>query len=277
MDILYLSDNLIALTGPVDRSTGGAVADSGTVNARLYDESKETRTVALVTRTTRDETSAATSVQVPLFSPNPINAGDTVRVYLDDGSVKEAALSGVTPATGYMTLTCGALGVAAAAGSRVEIRTTATAATKLVIPADTSLALGDTVDFAAVPATQQRTITQIQRLVATEDADNVAATPAPNQPWFDVITLDSALGTATPADSLIRAYLGADIALSSFGTFPTSNPVAGDTAWGFRGTIPDTQVGLAPGQRVRIEIVYNGGAGLQKVTALVATVRENSG
>ena len=75
----------------------------------------------------------------------------------------------------------------------------------------------------------------------------------------------------------MRVKLGSDITMTSFGSFPTSSPVAGDTAWGFRGTITDTIGALKSGMKVRIEIDYNGGAGLKHVTSMLATVLENSG
>lgn len=274
--IFYLADNLIQLNGPVDSSSGAAVTDSGTVKARLYDENKETRTEALVTRAVSSGVSSSDFVLAPLFSPEPTGNGDVARAYLDDGSVKEGAIIKNVD-TGYQKLIFGStLGAGVSAGNRVEIRTTATSATLIVIPRNTSLQIGDTIDFSATPSTHQRTITQIQRLVATEDAENVLATPSANHAEYDVVTLDSATASALPAGSPIRVYLGADITLTSFGTFPTSSPVAGDTSWGYRGTIADDHVGLKPGQKVRVEIVGDFGAGIKSVSAVTATVMEKT-
>jgi len=213
-------------------------------------------------------------VKVPLFTPDPISSGDKVRVTLDDGSVKEAVLTGKANSTGYQTLTFGTtLGVSSAAGNLVEVRTLVASAVLFTVRPDVLLEIGDDVEILQDDGSPlSSTITQVQRVVATEDADNVAAVPAKNQPVFHAFTTAAGRAQATSSGSRVQVKLGADVSLSSFGSFPASNPVSGDAAWGFRGTIPDTQAGLKAGQDVRVEVTYNGGAGLQLVTSIFAKV-----
>jgi hypothetical protein len=70
--------------------------------------------------------------------------------------------------------------------------------------------------------------------------------------------------------------LGVDLTLTSFGDFPTANPIVGDPAWGFRTTLPDTHADLKIGQDIRIEITHDGGAGLKLVSAIRAKVVEGA-
>jgi hypothetical protein len=270
------SDNLIALNGPVDNSTGAVVGTSPTsCKARIYNERKETQVRTFATRLTAAALSGDSAVKVPLLSPDPIVSGDTVRVTLDDGSVKEAALSGSANSTGYQTLTFATtLGVAAATGNLVEVVTKVASATVFPIRADTLLEVGDQVEIRQDDGQSlTTTIIQLQKVVATEDASDLAPTAAKNQPTFFAITVAAGRAQATTAGARLRVKLGDDVSsLASFGSFPTSNPVAGDTAWGFRGAIPDDQAGLKAGQDVRVEIEYNGGAGLQLVTSIMAKI-----
>ncbi len=74
-----------------------------------------------------------------------------------------------------------------------------------------------------------------------------------------------------------RLITASPITLSAYGTFPsTPDAIAGDATWGYRGTLTDTQAGLEIGQRVRIEINFNGGGGLQLLETIDAIVSKGS-
>jgi hypothetical protein len=83
--------------------------------------------------------------------------------------------------------------------------------------------------------------------------------------WVDIPGSNVWLGGGGPntlnvtslAGALVKRRLGPpsdNISLTSFGTFPTSDPIVGDPTWGYRGTIPHDHPDLQPGMRVRGEI-----------------------
>ena len=283
----YQSDNTITLAGPVNVSLDSAVDTSPTttVTAKLYHERKEVRTVAFVTRCTHAEATSSVLIGVPKTTPTVFEASDTVEITQDDGSIHETTIVSVaTGSPGYdvLTLTAG-LASAAAAGSTVRLTKKSATATILVIQSPggpIALEKGDAIEIDL--DTGLRTgiqVDQVRTITAVEDADNVTATAALNQAVFDCITLSGATTGTVSAGRKVRRKLGADVAMTSFGTtdgvFP-SNPVLGDTSWGFRGVITDTHDDLEVGMTVRIEVVFNGGTDLQMVKALRANVVEDT-
>jgi len=66
------------------------------------------------------------------------------------------------------------------------------------------------------------------------------------------ITVTTGLASAAAAGSRVMAKLGADIAMSEYGT-----PVVGATDWGRQGAIESTHADLALDQAVRIEITLS--------------------
>jgi hypothetical protein len=279
----YKSDNAITLAGPVNLNLDTAVQTAApvpTVTAKLYHERKEVRTVEFVTRLTLDEAISSTVINLPKFTPSVFEVGDTVVIDQDDGSVHETTISTFNLATGYDSLSIAAgLTKTAAAGS--TLRLTKKGATSLILVIQSpggpiTLEKGDTIEIDLDSGIIGLSVDQVRTITAVEDADNLDPTVAPGQDTFECITLSSTLTGTVSAGRKVRRKLGADIAMTNFGTFPTSNPVLGDTSWGFRGTIADTHDDLEVGMTVRIEVIFNGGVGLQMVKALRANVVEDT-
>ena len=286
-NILFLSDNLISLNGPVDRSTLAAVSSSPTsCVARLYDESKETRVARFVTRLTSAVAASDTTIDVPTIRNGTYRTiqevNETAEIMYDDGVKRSTTLSGVSVLDGFDRVTTASLPQAAAVGNRVEVVTYPVGVQMIPVEADPKIVDGDSVELSMDDGTLEvGTATAVVSATITEDATDTDAllrsthsAIGHDQIWTVRTTATTA---AVSAGARVRVKLGADVAMTSFGSFPTSNPVAGDTSWGFRGIVPDTNSGLKSGMKVRIEIDYNGGAGLKHVTSLLATVMENSG
>lgn len=286
-NILYLTDNLVALNGPVDRSTGAAVSSSPTsCVARIYDESKETRVAKVVTRLTEAVTAISTTISIPTIRNGTFRlvqeVNEVAEITYDDGVKRASTLSGTTELDGFDRVTASALSANAAIGNPVEIETYPIGVQMIPLAPDPRIVDGDSVELHMDNGTLEvGTATEVVKAVITEDATDTDAAvrstlrAANHAPVWTVRT--TATIAAISAGARARVKLGSDITMTSFGSFPTSNPVAGDPAWGFRGTIIDTIGALKSGMKVRIEIDYNGGAGLKHVTSMLATVLENSG
>ncbi len=286
-NILYLSDNLVALNGPVDRSTGAAVSSSPTsCVARIYDESKATRVAKVVTRLTEAVTASSTTISVPTIRSGTFRlvqeVNEVAEITYDDGVKRASTLSGTTELDGFDRVTASALSADAAIGNTVEIDTYPIGVQMIPVDPDPKIVDGDSVELHMDDGTLEvGTATEVVKAVITEDATDTDAAvrstlrAVNHDPVWTVRT--TATTAAISAGARMRVKLGSDITMTSFGSFPTSNPVAGDTAWGFRGSISDTIGALKSGMKVRIEIEYNGGAGLKHVTSMLATVLENSG
>jgi len=147
----------------------------------------------------------------------------------------------------------------------------------LVVDRPGSIELGDQLEILQDDGTLLvTTLTQFQKISGLEDTDNGTATAVPNQPIFYALTIADDLTAACSAGCRIRVKLGVDLTLTSFGDFPTANPIMGDPDWGFRAILPDTHLDLKIGQDVRIEITHDGGAGLKLVSAMSAKVVEGA-
>lgn len=281
MKIRYQSDNTIALSGPVNADLDAAVALSPppTVTASLYHERKEVRTVEFVTRLTLDEPSTVTVIALPKTTPAVFEAADTLAIDQDNGTVHETTIVSVNVGNaGFdeVTITAG-LTAAASAGSTVRLTKKGGTSVILVIQSPggpIALEKGDTVVVDRDIGAATFAVNQVRTITSVEDAANVTATVARNQATFECIELSAALSGAVSSGRSVRRKLGTDITMASFGTFPTSNPLLGDSSWGFRGLITDAHVGLEIGMTVRIEVIFNGGADLQMVKSLRANVVE---
>jgi len=281
--ILFRSDTLIQLNGPVDSSTGAAVDTSPTTCiARLYDERKETRTAEFQTRLTLGADASATTLKIPKFTPSTVfGILDTILIELDDGNTEQRSVSGHldTSNAGYDVITVGSgISYAASAGNLVFLKIKSSGASVFALERAGALAVGDQVEIYEDDGDLKvANISKLQAVSATEDSVNVLATAAKDQPVFFAVTLDSAFTGAVSSNARIRRKLGSDVSMTtSFGSFPTTDVVAGDSSWGFRGVIPDTQSDLVPGQDVRIEVTYDDGANKRLLTSMLAKVLEKT-
>lgn len=104
--------------------------------------------------------------------------------------------------------------------------------------------------------------------------------------WFDLglvtavdhdlrtLTVTNAVPTLASVGNRVSAALGTGAQHVVAMTFYQSSfaPAVGRTDYGFRGTIPDDQVGLAIGVPIRIEIDLNASAGVRQTSIIRAVV-----
>jgi hypothetical protein len=248
----YLSDNLIELQGPVDMANDAAVGDTPSpgVSAKLYDCAMDARLSKYRTILLEDAAAGATEIYVADLSP--ITAGATILIEMDNGQ-KDAAQVQSVGASGLVTITGYPIAVAAAAGRQVEI----------------------------VTYDSTTTIIGIDNFSQWEDGMNMEITLNDGttvESEVSLIDRDAgymkfgALGVDASAGNLVKRKIGADISnFADFGTFPTSDPVVGDSAWGFRGTIASDHAEIQLGMRIRGEILYDDGT-LTLTRKVIATV-----
>lgn len=88
------------------------------------------------------------------------------------------------------------------------------------------------------------------------------------------ITITTAIPSACAVGNRVSAALGTgaqhEIAMAFYQS--SFAPAVGRTDYGFRGTIPDDQVGLAIGVPIRIEIDLNAAAGVRQTAVVRAVV-----
>ena len=274
-----LTDTLIQYVGPINELTGAVLdqdaldASGGSALFRVFDLGKSAETILARTRLRSAVAAAGASLEVPAFTPAFIEAGDTLVVSQDDRSAHESTVSSYTPAAGFDTIVlAGGLVSAAAAGSSVYLATKA--AGGLVFPyrqldRDCPVARVDDLELETdTPATYDaRIVSQVQRVSANESNSAGTIVKAPNQEFFDALTLTVGSATAISAARGIRRKLGGDVTMVEYGT-----PVAGEDTWGFQGAIPDTLGSLVVGQSLYVEVHFDGGPGLKDIDDLTLPV-----
>jgi hypothetical protein len=184
----------------------------------------------------------------------PITVGALILIDLDNGQQEQTTVTSTVGSTGEVAISGQPLPSAASEGNLLTV----------ITYHDSTLVVG------------------IDNFGQWEDGMNMEITLGNgNRVEFEVsfldpdsgyLTLSSSLSSDTPAGALVKRKIGpAEIALTAFGTFPTSDPVIGDPEWGFRGTIAHNASDLALGMRVRGEITAVDGA-LNLTRKAVATV-----
>lgn len=230
----WLSDNLIELRGPVDIASNVAFGSGSTVSAKLYDTALDCRAGFYRTVTTADALSTATSVSVQ--DRTPFFVGDLVGISQDDGTEIRATITSLPGGDLDINFSGDSLTADSSKGSTVRRLQLSTTSTFITLDNwdgwENNMNMEITVNGGAL----------IEKTVTFIDRDSGYA------------TLSSTLGTAVDVGNVIKRKIGANISMSAFGVFPTSNPVIGDPAWGFRGTIASTHADIALGMRIRGEI-----------------------
>jgi hypothetical protein len=261
--IRYRWDNVIEFRGPVDLTLDAAMSTiiASTVStARLYNEAKDTKLVDLVTELSADHDAAADDLSVD--SIVGFADADTLRVDLDDGTVKETTLD-EAPSGVVLNLAAG-ITSAASKGNKVHRVKMGTNATYLAVEDIGTLRddplrdwrIGDELSFLHDNfALQEVTVAQ------------VLVVPCP------LIVIDTAVVAATSTGKQVKNKLGADITMADFGSFPGSAPVVGDPAWGFRGTIDKNHLGLLLDMYVRGEMTIADGT-IDAFPVVRGTVKE---
>jgi hypothetical protein len=284
------SDNFVYLYGPVDQSTGNAITSSPTgCEYVVFDESLEASLSIFETRLVFPEDLGSTSVSLPKFSvSNVINAGDTIRVTAENGEHQDRiVISIVTSSTSHDQYNF-AVGsnYAFPAGSKAELVNRANGSDAKLFTFDKKPGFEPGSSFQIIPNAENiatvtdLSVTWVVKIEASEGSTvGGPASPSVNHPEFWGVR------TATNSDqntttNLIRSRLSSGD-MSSFPSsgFPTSGAISGDSSWGFRGIIEDSQFGITSsriktGDVVRIQIILNAGAGARHVTSILATVVE---
>ena len=284
------SDNFVYLYGPVDQSTGNAITSSPNgCEYSVFDESLETNLSIFETRLVFPEDLSSTSVSLPKFSvSNVINTGDTLRVTAENGEHEDRIVTSiVTSSTSHDQYNFAVTsGYAFPAGSKVELVNRANTSNAKLFTFDKKPGFKPGSNFQIVPSTGGSTsltnlsVAWVVRIEASEGSTaGGPASPSVNHPefWGVRTNTDADRNTTT---NLIRSRLASGD-MSSFPStgFPTSGAISGDSSWGFRGIIDDSDFGISQGlikngDVVRIQIILNAGAGAKHVTSILATVVE---
>lgn len=249
----YLSDNLIELRGPVDIANDAAI-DAATVSAKLYDTALDTTVGAYTTVLTADALSAAGTIFVQ--DRTPFAVLDAIGVQRDDGTEQVVVVSVLPGSAGEITIVP-VLTEASAKGSTVKM-----------------IALGPNADFITLADWSEwqnfytMEITRGSASVTVSTVEQVLSLI--NRDAGYAVIVPGALGD-TAVGNPIKRKIGADITMTAFGSFPTSNPVVGDPTWGYRGTIDHDHSEIALGMRIRGEITLTKGT-LNLSRKAIATV-----
>jgi hypothetical protein len=284
--IVLGADNLARILGPTRKDTGVALdnTNSGATSlARMFDERKETEICLATTRFRASENSGSSSFTIPNIYPQWLEAGDIITIVDDFDQRYERTVSLVTggtdidvPATNFDTVTItGVIETNTSAGTKVFLKRKAATAVYFPIRApQRQWEDGDAYELRANDLSAQ-TGTIAAYFAATDSSQDGAI--AIDQAEYAVMEL-AAPTVLADVGSRIRAQIGGDIAMSEFpsgGAGTPPDPVAWVGDGGFSGTIPDTQLGLKVGDMIRVEIHFNGGAGLQLIDAVLAPVVES--
>jgi len=235
--LYYRSDNLIELRGPVNAATDAAIDSGATVTALLYNADKDAIFNGYTTKTTVD--AAASDVAITVQDSTPFAVGEPCKIRMDNGVDHYFGIISL-PGSDVLGFAAQGLAYAASAGAlvtRLGLTTSLSGSTHLSISDWSGWEENDAYEIeSSAKVITTGTLSQINR-----DRNYALMSTAP-------------LGTAALGALVKCPIITTPITLASYGTFPTSNPVAGDPTWGFRGTIDHNQIGLYPGMRVRAEI-----------------------
>ena len=284
------SDNFVYLYGPVDQSTGNAITSSPTgCEYVVFDESLETNLSIFETRLVFPEDLSSTSVSLPKFSvSNVINAGDTLRVTAENGEHQDRIVIGVVTSSTSHDQYNFAIGsnYAFPAGSKVELANRTNGSNNYLFTFDKKPGFKPGSRFQIIPNSENivtltnLSVAWVVKIEASEGSTvGGPASPSVNHPEFWGVRTNSN-SDQTTTTNLIRSRLASGD-MSSFPSsgFPTSGAISGDSSWGFRGRIDDSDFGITTnsiktGDVVRIQISLNAGAGAKHVTSILATVVE---
>ena len=282
--INYLSDNYVDLSGPINESTGAAVGTVPTsCTLRVFNERKETRTSTLETRLVSSVLTSSNTVYLPKMNPAVVRAGDLLRFYSSDDSVREGTVVSVlttdtfadrfvlaAPIGGFPVTTIDA-------GAKVITVRQAASAVWLHFDDEPKFQIGDTIElYQDNRITLNGAVTQIQEVEFTQaELATETATKSIDHPNLWAVRFSVVTNANCSGNNRVRVQLGGDISMTSFGSFPAANPVAGDPAWGFRAIIPYDHPGIVRGQDLRLEINYDGGTNSKLITGRRAKVLED--
>ena len=234
----WLSDNLITMAGPVIAETGLPPSEtpSGGVSAKLYDTSLDT-SLDRHEETLTEDYDEATDV-ITVSDPLLFESDTTMEVLLDDGSLSDRTV--LSKSGSDITMDAG-LGGPASKGNSVTITRYPSGMTYVGLTNMDEWLIGMTIEITLANGTLE------EFTVTSSDRDSG---------W---VKLHTGTGSSAVAGGLVKRKIGADVSMSSYGTFPTADPEPGDETWGFRGTINHNHAGIQLGMRLRAEITYEDG------------------
>jgi hypothetical protein len=229
--VLEKTDTLVELYGPVDVANDAAVETPDSVLANVYNDAKESQVGGPVTTLTADALAAAGTIFVAVT--DHLQQGFTIGILQElTGLVHVSAITAI-PNPGEITLTTPLVN-AARAGDPVSLRIVDIGSTVIPIEDPQRFEVGDSVEVLQDDATvHSTTVNAIGELT---------------------LTLAGALTVAASAGNRVSNPITTGIALSAYGSFPASDPVPEDPAWGYRGKIAFDLAGLELGQTIRAEI-----------------------
>lgn len=260
----------IYVVGPTKDIDGTVVdaASGATCEFRTYDKRKEQAIIVAETRL-REDMAASTSVcTIPHITPQWLEAGDTVEIFLDSGIFYPRTVSSVVagtddsvPATNFDTVTfTGPIPSAASVGA--AIRQTSKSSTSFsVIPIKSHdsppvLAATDIVEMWLSDPTVDVAfaITDVSKTISTEDG-----AAAKNQEEHDTMSLFYVSGTKQNsfAGQIFRTRIANAVAMPEYGTV-----VAGSDLWGFSGVLNPVTAAWVAGALAEIYTILDNGAGL---------------
>lgn len=250
----YLSDNLIELQGPVDMATNAAVPnDPDSCEAKLYDADLDCRVSDLGSRLAEETVAGDTIVvEQTVF----LTTGSIILIQTTNDRFIERTIQSVDGLNLILTVDIGA-GIPK--GNLVNVHTRSIGAGFIPLDDASEWKTDMTMEITNIDGTTSE--------FSLGYVDHVGSFV-----WLG----GDALSTAVRVGAVVKRRLGAtpddDIDMTTpYGSFPASDPVAGDEAWGFRGVIPHDHPELALGLRVRGEITYvDGTVNLRR--KVVATV-----
>lgn len=291
MTIIRGSDNSVKLLGPHKESDGSALdfTNAGATSTfELYDDRRETRIIPARTRLQADAVIGLTFT-IPHIVPQWLESGDSILIIGSDGEKMRRIVNTITPGTDELTPATNfdtvavtvALSEASSKGSEVTLVKKGSGAVVLPIYVPR-------VAYAAVAGfvveVQQDDLTVKSGILdgawdATISTEDGAI--ALDQDEYPILQLAAGITTNVSVERRIRNKLTVSpIAMSEFPSGGAGTPPNPDT-WrslgGFVGTIPDTDITMDIGDQVRVEITFDGGAGLKLILASVEPVIEHGG
>lgn len=230
----FNTDNLFELRGPVDIATNAAFGVASGSITKIYDTALDCLVGFYTTVTTADALSAATSIFVQ--DRTPFFVGDTIGIAQDDGTEIRAVITSLPGSEGEIVFTGEPLTADSVKGSnvrRLELDSTST-----FITVDNWDGWENNMQIQITEPDEP----EIERTISFIDRNSGYA------------TISSSLGVRVVVGALAKRKIGPSVTMTAFGVFPTSNPVIGDPAWGFRGVIIYDHPEIRLGMRVRAEI-----------------------
>ncbi len=289
MKIIKGADNIVRYVGPINGADNTSINDDDYANVlstfRVYNERMEHTLGRAPTHVRTDVAASTLDIEIPYFEPQVYYAGDTVNVTMDNGLIHTANVLVVTrgtdtgtPATNFDTLTLNSVVTdTVSAGASFFMSTKGNIGTNIpIMRKDEPLEYGGSIRVTRNSGVEQQITAGVNTVVSITQ-DGVAAS---SQEEIEITQVGAVFSSTVDAGRIIRQEVvtAADpVGMNIYPVSPGPYPVGSD-AWGYAGTyLASETVSLEPGQRLRIEISFNGDTttpGLEDKKSIFATVVE---